>query len=98
MDTIRALADLVEDSSATWDDVLALAPNALLTRRTHSGIDRATGGALERVFCSLVLLGDDGLVTRLERFEPDCAAEALARFDELTQAALSAKAHRLAQP
>ncbi len=82
--TIRALANLVEDSSASWDDVLALRPDALITIRTHSGIDRASGGAFERPICSLVLFGADGLVTRWERFEPDRAADALARFDELT--------------
>jgi class 3 adenylate cyclase/tetratricopeptide (TPR) repeat protein len=84
MGTIRAMVDLIEPSSASWDDVLALRPDALLTRRTHSGIDRASGGRFERAFCALIVFGNDGLVTRWERFDDDRAAAALARFDALT--------------
>jgi class 3 adenylate cyclase/tetratricopeptide (TPR) repeat protein len=82
--TLGAMVDLIESpSSASWDDVLALRPDALLTRRTHTGIDRATGGQFERPFWSLVLFGEDGLVARWERFEPEHTADALARFDAL---------------
>jgi hypothetical protein len=52
-------------------------------RRTHSGTDRAGGGSYERPFILLAIFGPDGLHTRLEYFDADHDAEALARFDEL---------------
>jgi hypothetical protein len=53
-------------------------------RWTNSGTDRVGGGSYERPFLMLIVFGADGLVTRLEWFDPDREAEALARFDELT--------------
>ncbi len=81
---VRALLDLMKDSIARTDDVLALRPDALLVRWTHAGTDRAGGGAFERRLCVLWIFGADGLVTRSEQFDGDCDAEALARFDQLT--------------
>jgi ketosteroid isomerase-like protein len=77
---------LVDQAAVRDEHVLALRPDAMLTRRTHSGIDRAGGGAYERQFLVLLVFGADGLVTRIEWFDPDRDAEALARFDALTAA------------
>src|SRR6185295_20411069 len=59
-------------------------PNALLRRGTTIGTDRAGGGEWERPAVDLFVFGRDGLLERLESFEPDRVADALARFDELT--------------
>src|SRR5262249_15422612 len=56
---------------------------ALLARRTFSGIDRTGGGTFERHFIHLDTFGDDGRITRLEHFDVDREDQALARFDEL---------------
>jgi len=80
----RSWLDVADDFAARDDDILALEPNALLSRRTFSGIDRAGGGAFEKQFILLCTFGTDGLVTRTEYFDADRNAEALARFDELT--------------
>ena len=61
---------------------------------TTSGTDRACGGAFERQFLQLLVFGTDGLIIRSENFDADRAAEALARFDELTAAVPSARASR----
>jgi class 3 adenylate cyclase len=83
--TLHAMVGLIEGRSpASWDDVLATRPGALLARRTHSGVDRASGGQFERAICGLITFGSDGLITRWERFDHDRAADALARFDALT--------------
>jgi hypothetical protein len=62
-----------------------LQSHAFLVHRTHLGTDRASGGAYEKVFLSLFVFGTDGLLTRIEWFDAERDAEALARFDELTQ-------------
>jgi class 3 adenylate cyclase len=82
----RSWLEVAEDLTVREDDILALEPAALLTRRTFSGIDRAGGGAFERTFIHLSTFGDDGRITRLEHFDVDREDLALARFDELTAA------------
>jgi class 3 adenylate cyclase len=81
---LRSLLELAEDVTNRVDDVLAMHSDALLLRWTNFGIDRAGGGVYERVFLWLAVYGSDGLVTRIELFEPDRDIEALARFDALT--------------
>jgi hypothetical protein len=76
--------ELEENRTARIDDVLDLQSDALLVRRTHSGTARASGGAFERSFLLLIVVGADGLVSRWEQFDVDRVADALARFDELT--------------
>src|SRR5262249_14618689 len=73
------------------DDVLALEPDAYLLRMTYFGIERAGGGPFENVLLGLFVFGSDGLLTRVEGFEPDREAEALARFDQLTTALAPAR-------
>src|SRR5262249_47046685 len=80
---IRTLFELVEGSAYRVDDILALRSDALVMRWTHSGVDRAGGGAIERQFIALQLFGDDGLIPRNAQFDANGDAEALARFDEL---------------
>src|SRR5438094_2864931 len=83
---VRALLDLTDDFATRVDDILALRSDALLERGTHSGTDRASGGSSERHLCHLCVFGADGLIARLEQFDTEREAEALARFDELTAA------------
>ncbi len=82
---LQALVEAAPDASNRTDEVLAARPDALLRRVTNSGTDRATGGAFERVFLMLTSYGVDGRVTRAEQFDPDRAADALARFDGLSR-------------
>src|SRR5262249_39313018 len=79
--------DLGHDVTVRYDDVLASRPEALLLSQTWSGTDRASGGIYESETLSLFVYGADGLVTRIEIFNPGRPAEALARFDELTSEA-----------
>ena len=80
-----SMRELTDDNVVRDDDVLGLRPDAFLVRRIHSGTDRTTGGAFERHFLILWVFGDDGRMTRVEWFDADRDAEALARFDELTR-------------
>ncbi|HVN86363.1 MAG TPA: adenylate/guanylate cyclase domain-containing protein, partial [Candidatus Binatia bacterium] len=79
---------LQDELAAGWalrdDAVLAIEPNAFLVRRAYFGTVRSTGGAFENRLLALFVFGSDGLTTRTEIWEPECEAEALARFDELT--------------
>src|SRR5262249_26013166 len=81
---LRSWLDLAGDFVVQEDDVLRLQPDALLSRRTFSGTDRAGGGPFGRRCPPLLVFGGDGLLTRSEYFDFDREAEALARFDELT--------------
>ncbi len=77
--------DLVADEPRLRDhDVLALDAGALLVLRTHTGIAKESGGAYERRFLMVLATGQDGSLARIEWFDVDCEAEALARFDALT--------------
>jgi class 3 adenylate cyclase len=78
----RAQLDL-GDVDARDHEILALQPAAYLIRRTWFGTDRG-GGPYEQLNLALFVFGSDGLVTRIELFDPDRTAEALSRFDELT--------------
>jgi class 3 adenylate cyclase/ketosteroid isomerase-like protein len=81
---LRSLLDIAGDVATRVDDILCLRSDALLVRVTNSGTVRAGGGAYERPMIQLWVSGPDGLLARLEWFDPDRDAEALARFDELT--------------
>ena len=81
----RVQAELAAGWALRDDAVLALEPNAFLVRRVYFGTVRSTGGAFENLLLALLVFGNDGLVTRTEVWEPDCEAEALARFDELSE-------------
>jgi hypothetical protein len=80
----RTLKELSDVYGWRTHDVLGLRSNALLDDRTQFGTDRASGGAYERRVLLLLVFGSDGLVARMEQFDSDRDAEALARFDELT--------------
>src|SRR5262249_380144 len=80
--SLGALLELADDVANRIDDVLAVRSDARLARVTNFGTDRVGGGAYERQFLSLVVFGTDGLITHHEVFDPDRAAEALARLDE----------------
>ena len=82
-----ALLEVADGVSNRIDDVLDLRSDAFLVRWTNLGTARAGGGAFERRYLRLFVFGSDGLATRMEWFDADRDAEALARFDELTAAA-----------
>jgi class 3 adenylate cyclase/tetratricopeptide (TPR) repeat protein len=83
LEHMRAMRALAEDIVFRDDDILGLRSDALLVSRTHRGTDRAGGGAYERSYFMLLVFDADGLATRLEYFDADRDAEALARFDEV---------------
>jgi class 3 adenylate cyclase/ketosteroid isomerase-like protein len=78
---------LQEELAAGWalrdDAVLALEPNAFLVRRAYFGTVRSTGGAFENLLLALMVFGSDGLLARVEVWEPGREADALARFEEI---------------
>ncbi len=76
--------EVVDDPSSRIDDVLALQPAALLVQSAACGTDRVSGGTFEQLNITLWVFGGDGLITRLEMFDRDREADALARFDALT--------------
>jgi class 3 adenylate cyclase/ketosteroid isomerase-like protein len=79
----RAQLDLT-DVAVRDAEVLALEPGAFLVRRAWFGADRVGGGIYEHVNLALLAFGADGLLTRVELFDLDRDAEALARFEALT--------------
>ena len=91
---LRSLLEVAENVANRFEDVLGLRSDALLLRWTNFGTERAGGGSYERQFLWLGVFGTDGLLTRLELFEGDRDAEALARFDELAAAAAPARSTR----
>jgi hypothetical protein len=80
---MRAMFDLAEDNTVRYHDVLALQPDAFLVSPIFCGTGRASGGAYEMELLALVVFGADGRHARIEWFDCDRAAEALARFDDL---------------
>src|SRR5262249_29149385 len=56
-----AVRELTDDVAMRDDDILALEPDALLVRRTHSGVAHASGGVYESPFLLLRVFGPDGL-------------------------------------
>src|SRR5262249_34310206 len=80
----RSHFDLGRDVTLRDDDVLASRPDALLLSRSYRGSDRASGGTYEYETLDLIAFGADGRVARVEVFDRERPAEALARFDELS--------------
>jgi hypothetical protein len=80
---MRAMFDLAEGITVRYEDVLALEPDAFLASNIFCGTGRASGGAYEADLLALAMYGADGRHVRIEWFDRDRAAEALARFDEL---------------
>src|SRR5262249_35420201 len=81
---LRSVLEVADNVVLHDDAVVCLGPDALLTRRTHSGTVRGSGGHYERVFLWLRVFGPDGRISRVEFFDADREDEALARFDALT--------------
>jgi hypothetical protein len=81
--SVGSLLETGENVTTHVDDVLGLRADALLVRWTTSGRDRSDGGPFEWQFLRLCVFGEDGLLARAEQFDVDCAADALARFDQL---------------
>src|SRR5262249_57148324 len=82
---LRSLFDLAEDVAIRHDDdVLAVEPDAFLVSPIFTGTDRASGGVYEAQLLALCTFGADGLMDRIEWFDPDRDTEALARFEQLT--------------
>jgi hypothetical protein len=82
---MRALFDVAADTTVCYDDVLALQPGAFLVSPIFCSTGRTSGGAAEVVALALCIFGADGRHARIEWFDCDRDAEALARFDELCQ-------------
>jgi ketosteroid isomerase-like protein/tetratricopeptide (TPR) repeat protein len=95
MRATRAQLELARDNTFRIEDVRALGPSAFLLRSTSAGIDRASGGSFERPLLMIGVFGPDGLLTRLEWFEPGRDVEALARFDSLTAESQAPAPHRV---
>jgi class 3 adenylate cyclase len=96
LDHLRALAAVASDIVIGVDDVLALAPDAVLVQRMHSGTERLGGGAYERPFLVLFATDVDGRLSRAEWFDAEREAEALARFEELNPSVSALGKRRIA--
>ncbi len=90
--------ETVEDSVTSIDDVLDLRSAGLLVRGTERGHERAGGGSFEVQLLQTFFFDDAGLVARMELFDADREAEALARFDELTATLPRSRAARRVRP
>src|SRR5262249_16109791 len=67
-----SLFDLAEDVAIRHDDdVLAVDPDAFLVSPIFTGTDRASGGVYEAQLLALCTFGADGLMDRIEWFDPD---------------------------
>jgi ketosteroid isomerase-like protein len=85
MRNLGSLPVLAHGISMCIDDVLRLEHDALLVRGQARGTDRVGGGVFETTpMLAVVIAGDDGRLTRIEVFDVDRKADALARFDELS--------------
>jgi hypothetical protein len=79
----RGQAELAAGFSRRDDDILAFAPAVNVTRHTYVGTNRELGGPFENVILTVNMFDAEGLYERVEVFEPDQEAAALARFDDL---------------
>ncbi len=77
-----SLLRAIEHVSGGYEDVLALEPDGHVVRTRITGVDRATGGAVELEHVMMSCYDDDGLLAIREFFPVDAADAALARFDE----------------
>ena len=78
----RKWFEAVESTDQPVEEILDLRPEGLLVRRHEHGRDQA-GGSFEGQFLALGLFDADGMQSRVEMFDADRKAEALARFAEL---------------
>src|SRR5439155_24752735 len=67
---LRVFVETAEEFTPRVDDVLAARDDAILFRSTSRGTDRTSGGAFVRTQTSLWIFGSDGLLARIETFEP----------------------------
>jgi class 3 adenylate cyclase/ketosteroid isomerase-like protein len=79
----RSLLKLAERVQVRVHDVLALQPDGFVLRSTTSGTQREGGGHFDLDLVQLRRFSADGRLARVEFFEREQGAEALARFDEL---------------
>jgi class 3 adenylate cyclase/ketosteroid isomerase-like protein len=83
---MHSILEVADGLTNRIDDVLGLRSDAFLQRWTNFGTARASGGAFERQYLQLFVFGSDGLATRMEWFDSDRDAEALARFESTSEA------------
>src|SRR5262249_18078068 len=83
LDALRSLLEMAAAAANRIDGVFRLQSDAFLLRVTNFGTQRVGGGAYERPFLMLGILGADGRAARLEQFDIGHEAEAVARWDEL---------------
>ena len=95
---LRVLWETASESATRIDDVIGLRSDALLVRRTDSGSDRASGGRFDRCAVQLLVFSVEGLVTKVELFDPDHPEEALARFDAIPAEVTAAVVRRRVRP
>ena len=79
----RSLGEVAQDVILRDEEVLALRPEALLVRQTHSGTEIVGGGGYLREYLLLSVFGHDGRLGHNELFEVASVSAALARMDEL---------------
>jgi hypothetical protein len=82
---LRGWRDVAHAIDIRNDELLALNIDGLLTRETGIGTSQAGGGSYEVPYMVLRTFDADGRVTRIEMFDTEDDAKALARFDELTE-------------
>ncbi len=83
LENLEAFEQLSCEMTWRYDEILYLDDSFLVVRGINTGKDIRGGGEFERRFAFLWKFGPDGLLARMEVFEPEDAALALARLDEL---------------
>jgi hypothetical protein len=82
---VRVFYEAAETMTVRVDAILDFRLDGFVARSTSTGMHPIGGGGYERSQTTLYVLGSDGRITHLEVFEPERAADALARFAELCE-------------
>ncbi len=75
--------ETVEEYALSLEGVLDLQPDGLIRRMSERGRVPTSGGSFEGGFLVMTLFDAEGQLARMELFDPDRVADALARFAEL---------------
>jgi len=83
LESFRALQELTTEMVRRYEGILHLGESSLALLGVNTGRDTRGGGDFERPYAVVWNFQTDGLIASMDVFEPEDAARALARLDEL---------------